>query len=65
MVAHTFRRSGGMADASDSKSDGSDTVWVRVPPSAPTKKTILYVWSFFVCLGGRERQVKSLDLNCE
>ena len=29
------RRSGGMADATDSKSVGSDTVWVQVPPSAP------------------------------
>ena len=27
-----------LADASDSKSDGSDTVWVQVPPSAPKKK---------------------------
>ena len=28
------RRSGGMADAADSKSVGSDVVWVQVPPSA-------------------------------
>ena len=27
---------GGMADASDSKSDGGDLVWVQVPPSAGT-----------------------------
>ena len=27
-----------LADASDSKSDGSDTVWVQVPPSAPKKE---------------------------
>ena len=32
------RRSGGMADATDSKSVGSDTVWVQVPPSAPKIK---------------------------
>lgn len=25
---------GGMADASDSKSDGGNIVWVQVPPSA-------------------------------
>ena len=31
-------RSGGMADATDSKSVGSDTVWVQVPPSAPRNK---------------------------
>ena len=34
------RRSGGMADATDSKSVGSDTVWVQVPPSAPKIKDI-------------------------
>ena len=28
-------RCGGMADATDSKSVGSDTVWVQVPPPAP------------------------------
>ena len=33
--ASELRRSGGMADATDSKSVGSDTVWVQVPPSAP------------------------------
>ena len=30
-----FGRSDGMADVTDSKSVGSDTVWVQVPPSAP------------------------------
>ena len=34
-------RSGGMADAMDSKSIGSNTVWVQVPPSAPNKKNTL------------------------
>ena len=27
-----------LADVTDSKSVGSDTVWVRVPPPAPEKK---------------------------
>ena len=36
--ASELRRSGGMADATDSKSVGSDTVWVQVPPSAPKNK---------------------------
>ena len=31
--------SGGMVDAADSKSAGSDTVRVRVSPWAPSKKT--------------------------
>ena len=29
-----LRRSGGMADASDSKSDAGDSVWVQVPSPA-------------------------------
>ncbi len=28
-----------LADVTDSKSVGSDTVWVRVPPPAPEKST--------------------------
>ena len=28
-----------MADATDSKSVGSDTVWVQVPPPAPEMQT--------------------------
>ncbi len=45
----TICRSGGMADASDSKSDVGDNVWVRVPPSAPNKnKTNLDEKSKFV-----------------
>ena len=31
-------RCDGMADVTDSKSVGSDTVWVRVPPPAPKRK---------------------------
>ena len=34
----SIRRCDGMADVTDSKSVGSDTVWVRVPPPAPSKK---------------------------
>ena len=29
-----------LADVTDSKSVGSDTVWVRVPPSAPKRKAL-------------------------
>ena len=36
-----------LADVTDSKSVGSDTVWVRVPPSAPAKKLTAKVVSFF------------------
>ena len=48
-------RSGGMADATDSKSVGSDTVWVQVPPSAPNKnKTNLDEKSKFVLFFTRD-----------
>ena len=33
------RRSGGMADASDSKSDAGNSVWVQVPSPALRKKS--------------------------
>ena len=42
------RRSGGMADATDSKSVGSDTVWVQVPPSAPKNRTLNFQSSVFL-----------------
>ena len=47
-------RSGGMADASDSKSDGSDTVWVQVPPSAPKKeqaRACSFFWLLRILVG--------------
>ena len=41
-----------MADASDSKSDGGDLVWVQVPPSAVRAKTpniaICDIWCLFL-----------------
>ena len=42
-----------MADASDSKSDGSDTVWVQVPPSAPKNYPNLSDSSFVVFSGNK------------
>ena len=33
-------RSGGMADASDSKSDAGNSVWVQVPSPASRKKEV-------------------------
>lgn len=34
-------RSGGMADAEDSKSSEGDFVWVQLPPPAPTWQSIV------------------------
>ena len=34
-------RCDGMADVTDSKSVGGDTVWVQVPPPAPRKSELL------------------------
>ena len=31
-----------LADVTDSKSVDGDIVWVRVPPPAPTKKSLLF-----------------------
>lgn len=36
-----------MADASDSKSDVGDNVWVQVPPSAPPTRLNLLEFSLF------------------
>ena len=36
VIYFRLRRSGGMADATDSKSVDSNIVWVQVPPSAPS-----------------------------
>ena len=46
MINH-FCRSGGMADATDSKSVVGDNVWVQVPPSAPKKNVSNDLRSFF------------------
>ena len=43
-------RSDGMADVTDSKSVGSDTVWVRVPPSAPRRSKVRFAPTSFLCL---------------
>ena len=37
-----------LADALDSKSSGSDTVWVRFPPPAPKKMTLTFVRVVFL-----------------
>jgi hypothetical protein len=46
-IIFVIGRSGGMADALDSKSSEHSLMRVRVPPSAPNKKThIVIVWVF-------------------
>ena len=45
-IIHLFRRCDGMADVTDSKSVGGDTVWVQVPPPAPFKKLFAKAKSF-------------------
>ena len=48
-------RCDGMADVTDSKSVGSDTVWVRVPPPAPKRKRRpMGVFFFLVPVGNAE-----------
>ncbi len=46
-----------LADVTDSKSVGSNTVRVRPPPSAPKSVTPLNEWgyTFYVLVGGRTR----------
>ena len=48
-------RSDGMADVTDSKSVGSDTVWVRVPPSAPRRSKVRFAPASFFCLRQKRR----------
>ncbi len=40
-----------LADVTDSKSVGSDTVWVRVPPPAPEKASLLRCFFSFIGFG--------------
>ena len=44
-----------MADVTDSKSVGSDTVWVRVPPSAPRRSKVRFAPTSFFCLRQKRR----------
>ena len=49
-----------LADVTDSKSVGSNTVRVRPPPSAPKSVTPLNEWgyTFYVLVGGRTRNLR-------
>ena len=49
-----------LADVTDSKSVGSNTVRVRPPPSAPKSVTPLIEWgyTFYVLVGGRTRNLR-------
>ena len=40
-----------MADASDSKSDVGDNVWVQVPPPAPKYSKLIYRLAIFIRAG--------------
>ena len=41
LISSSIRRHDGMADVTDSKSVGSNTVWVQVPLPAPEKSTLM------------------------
>ena len=46
-----FRNNAGvveLADALDSKSSGSDTVWVQLPPPAPKNRQVYAPIDFFI-----------------
>ena len=49
-----------LADVTDSKSVGSNTVRVRPPPSAPKSVTPLIEWgyTFYVLVGGKTRNLR-------
>ena len=44
-----------LVDVTDSKSVGSDTVWVRVPPPAPRRSKVRFAPTLFYSCGTKER----------
>src|ERR1700674_2841014 len=54
-VESKTRRSGGMADAADSKSVGRKAVWVRLPPPAPYFLQRLLMYLKALCRPYRDR----------
>ena len=50
-----IRRCVGMVDEEDSKSFGSDTVWVRVPPPAPKREGCVVASLFFGAIESHHR----------
>ena len=53
---------GGMADASDLKSGGGNTVWVQVPSSPPYEKKETVLNGFFIFVF-RLKKVTSVTIN--
>ena len=50
IIVMLSRRCDGMADVTDSKSVGGDTVWVQVPPPAPHSDLVLKRMRSLFCL---------------
>ena len=59
-----FRRSGGMADASDSKSDDGDIVWVQVPSPAFWAQKGNLTDSLFIFLSLPRRKYGMCRIGC-